>query len=58
MQKNVQIFRRVGRPRTWVSYYYHGNLYGSELLWVYRCPVVNGVPQLHLSWQHRVIVEP
>ena len=56
MQNSDSIFRQLGRRRrAWISYESYGCLYDSTVCIVYRCPVVDGVPVVRLSWQHKVI---
>lgn len=43
------------RRRQWVSWLSTGCLHGSLVHVVFRCPVVAGVPLVHLSWQHKVV---
>ncbi len=43
------------RRRQWVSWLSTGCLHGSLVHVVFRCPVVGGVPLVHLSWQHKVV---
>ena len=52
------IFNLLKRKRRkWVSYYFHGCLYDRVVIVVMRCPVIDGIPVIHLSWQHKVTVE-
>jgi hypothetical protein len=43
------------RRRPWVSFVHTGCYIDRHVFIVYRCPVVGGVAQLHLAWQHRVV---
>jgi hypothetical protein len=58
MSSHIAFFRQgidLRRPRKWVSWLSTGCLYDSMVHVVYRCPVVNGVPLVHLSWQHKIV---
>ncbi len=43
------------RRRQWVSFLVTGCHYSSLVHVVYRCPVVAGVPLVHLAWVHRIV---
>ncbi|MBX2888010.1 MAG: hypothetical protein KF829_05105 [Ferruginibacter sp.] len=43
------------RRRQWVSFLVTGCHYSRLVHVVYRCPVVAGVPLVHLAWQHKVV---
>jgi hypothetical protein len=43
------------RRRPWVSFIEYGCDYDIVVCVVYRCPVKNGVPLLHLRWQHKIV---
>lgn len=48
-----QIHRR--RRRKWLSYLSTGCHYNAIVYVVHRCPIINGVPQFHLSWVHKIV---
>lgn len=43
------------RRRKWVSFITTGCHYDQIVYVVHRCPVVNGIAQVHLAWQHRIV---
>jgi hypothetical protein len=43
------------RRRSWVSLVSTGCHNGQVVYVVHRCPVVAGMVQLHLAWQHKVL---
>jgi hypothetical protein len=43
------------RRRSWVSHIIVGYYNGIIAHAVYRCPVVRGVPMVHLSWLHKIV---
>ena len=43
------------RRRSWVSFINTGCHNDQVVYVVYRCPVINGLAQVHLAWQHRVV---
>ncbi|MEO8771248.1 MAG: hypothetical protein ABI402_14230 [Ferruginibacter sp.] len=43
------------RRRSWVSFISTGCHNGQVVYVVHRCPVVSGIAQVHLAWQHRVV---
>ncbi len=58
MSSHIAFFRQgfaPRRPRKWVSWLSTGCLHDRMVHVVYRCPVVAGVPLVHLSWQHKVV---
>ena len=56
MKQNVVFFHQLRRRRrAWVSYSIVGCLYDTAVCIIYRCPVVAGIPQLRLSWQHKIL---
>jgi len=46
--------RFSGRRRKWVSYTFVGCYYNRLVYVTYRCPLINGVPMVHLSWLHKM----
>lgn len=43
------------RRRQWVSFLVTGCHHSSLVHVVYRCPVIAGVPLVHLAWVHRIV---
>lgn len=43
------------RRRKWVSFVITGCHNDRLVYMVYRCPVVNGLAQFQLAWQHRIV---
>lgn len=43
------------RRRKWVSFVTSGCHNDQYVYVVYHCPVVAGVAQVHLAWQHRIV---
>lgn len=43
------------RRRSWVSFITTG-CYNDQVVYVvHRCPVVNGIAQVNMAWQHKVV---
>ena len=43
------------RRRKWVSFVQTGCHNDQMVYVVYHCPVINGIAQFQLAWQHRVV---
>jgi len=45
------------RRRKWISYSYYGCWNDEIVMVVMRCPVKDGIAQIHLAWQHKIVAE-
>ncbi|MBP9097355.1 MAG: hypothetical protein KBF74_00960 [Ferruginibacter sp.] len=53
---NIPLSNFPGRKRRkWVSFVTSGCHNDQYVYVIYHCPVVAGVAQLHLAWQHRIV---